>query len=318
MSFAGNARGEIAHVDLSGACCARSELCAALLASGGISFHGPGRYRLSLSASDATIVRRYFTLVKRFYDVAGELRVSKTEQFSGMTRYQLVLPEEKSIELLSDMRLLDPDGLFGLREGCAPEIVDKACCRVAFLRAAFLFCGTISNPEKAYHIEFCAPNQQFAQIVMELLRKFEIDAKNTCRKAKEVVYLKGSDGIADVLTILGAHNSVLEMENIRITKGLRNQVNRQMNCDSSNINRSMLTAERQIADIRYIDQEIGLDRLPKSLRDIAQARLDNPDISLSGIGELMTPELGKSGVNSRLRRLTDIANRLRAGEEVDL
>lgn len=318
MSFAGDARGEIAHVECESICCARSELCAALLASGGISYQGRAKYRLSLIASDATIVRRYFSMVKRFYDVTGELRVLKTEQFSGMTRYQLVLPEECSMTLLTDLKLLDPDGLFGIRQKCASEILENDRCCAAFLRAAFLFCGTISNPEKAYHMEFSAPNEQFAQSVMEILNIFEINAKYTCRKAKEVVYLKGSDGIADVLTILGAYNSVLEMENIRITKGLRNQVNRQMNCDSSNINRAMLTAERQIADIRYIDEEIGLDKLPKTLRDVAEVRLANPGISLSGIGELLVPELGKSGVNSRLRRLTDIAKRLRTGEEIDL
>ena len=318
MSFAGDARGEMAHVECSSICCARSELCAALLASGGISYQGRAKYRLSLIASDATIVRRYFSMVKRFYDVTGELRVLRTEQFSGMTRYQLALPDEHAMTLLADLKLLDPEGLFGLRQKCAGEILENDCCRAAFLRAEFLFCGTISNPEKAYHMEFSAPNEQFAQSVMEILNKFEINAKNTCRKAKEVVYLKGSDSIADALTILGAYNSVLEMENIRITKGLRNQVNRQMNCDSSNINRAMLTAERQIADIRYIDEEIGLDKLPKTLREVAEARLANPEISLSGIGELLVPELGKSGVNSRLRRLTDIANRLRAGDEIDL
>lgn len=318
MSFAGDARGEMAHVECNSICCARSELCAALLASGGISYQGRAKYRLSLIASDATIVRRYFSMVKRFYDVTGELRVLRTEQFSGMTRYQLALPDEHAMTLLADLKLLDPEGLFGLRQKCAGEILENDCCRAAFLRAAFLFCGTISNPEKAYHMEFSAPNEQFAQSVMETLNKFEINAKNTCRKAKEVVYLKGSDSIADALTILGAYNSVLEMENIRITKGLRNQVNRQMNCDSSNINRAMLTAERQIADIRYIDEEIGLDKLPKTLREVAEARLANPEISLSGIGELLVPELGKSGVNSRLRRLTDIANRLRAGDEIDL
>ena len=132
-----------------------------------------------------------------------------------------------------------------------------------------------------------------------------------------MVYLKGSESISDVLTILGAHQCVLEMENIRITKDLRNQVNRQMNCDNSNINRSMLTAERQIADIRYIDEEIGLDKLSKTLREIAEVRVANPETSLSGIGEMLTPSLGKSGVNSRLRRLTEIANRLRSGEEIE-
>ena len=318
MSFAGDTRSEIAHIECTDICCARSELCAALMASGGISYHGRGKYGLSLTASDATIVRRYFTMVKRFFDVTGELRVLKTDQLSGMTRYQLVLPEEKSLQLLEELQLLDPEGLFGIRDTCTPQILENDCCKAAFLRAAFMFCGTITNPERAYHIEFSAPNEQFAQNIMELLRKFEINAKNTCRKAKEVVYLKGSDGITDVLTLLGAYKSMLEMENIRIKKGLHNQVNRQMNCDSSNINRSMLTAERQIADITYIDEMLGLDKLPKTLRDVAQARLENPEISLSGLGELMVPELGKSGVNSRLRRLTDIANRLRSGEEIDL
>ena len=318
MSFAADARGEIAHIECESRCCARSELCAALLASGGISYHGRGKYRLSLVASDATIVRRYFTIVKKYFDVTGELRVLKTDQFSGMTRYQLVLPEEASVTLLDEIKLLDAEGLFGLREKCAPEILENDCCSLAFLRAAFLFCGTITNPEKAYHIEFSAPNEQFAQTVMELLRKFEVNAKKACRKAKEVVYLKGSEGISDVLTLLGAHNSMLTMENIKITKGLRNQVNRQMNCDSSNITRSMLTAERQIADIRLIEEEIGLDKLPKNLRDVAEARVANPETSLSGIGELMMPPLGKSGVNSRLRKLSQIANKLRGGEEIDL
>ena len=318
MSFAADARGEIAHTECENSCCARSELCAALLASGGISFHGRNRYRLSLAASDATIVRRYFTMVKKYFDVTGELRVLKTEKLSGMTRYQLVLPEEASLMLLDEIKLLDAEGLFGIREKCAPEIVENDCCALAFLRAAFLFCGTITNPEKAYHIEFSAPNEQFAQTVMELLRKFEVSAKKACRKAKEVVYLKGSDGISDVLTLLGAHKSMLAMENIKITKGLRNQVNRQMNCDNSNITRSMLTAERQIADIQLIEEEIGLDRLSGTLREIAELRLANPETSLSGIGELMNPPLGKSGVNSRLRKLTQIANKLRTGEEINI
>ena len=120
-----------------------------------------------------------------------------------------------------------------------------------------------------------------------------------------------------MLTMLGASRSVLQLENVRIKKGVSNQVNRQMNCDNSNINRSMLTAERQIADIRYIDEEIGLDKLPKTLREIAEVRVANPETSLSGIGEMLTPSLGKSGVNSRLRRLTEIANRLRSGEEIE-
>ena len=145
MSFAADARGEIAHIECTSRCCARSELCAALMASGGISYHGRGKYRLSLMASDATIVRRYFTMVKKYFDVTGELRVLKTDQPSGKTRYQLVLPDESSLPLLEELMLLDSEGLFGIREKCAAEIIENDCCAQSFLRAAFLFCGTIQS-----------------------------------------------------------------------------------------------------------------------------------------------------------------------------
>lgn len=318
MSFAADARGEIAHIECDQICCARSELCSALLASGGIAFLGRGRYALSLAASDATIVRRYFTLIKKFFGVTGELRVSRTKQLSGMTRYQLVLPEESAMPLLEEAGLLDPDGLFGLRQQPSQDTFKYSCCRIAYLRAAFLFCGTIINPERSYHLEFSAPNEQYAQSIMDALGYFEICAKKACRKAKEVVYFKGAEQVSDVLSLLGAHQSVLELENVRITKGLRNQVNRQMNCDSSNINRAMLSAEKQIEDIEYIDAELGLDKLPPTLKAVAEARLANPETTLSGIGELLMPSLGKSGVNSRLRRLTEIARKLRAGEDLDI
>lgn len=318
MSFAAEARAEIAHAPLDQVCCARAELAAALLASSGISIHGKAVYRLSLSSSEATIVRRYFSLVKKYFGVTCEIRVSRTDRLSGQTRYQLLFPDEHAQALLAEARLLDSAALFGVRMSSDPSIFRYACCRTAFLRAAFLFCGTISNPEKSYHIEFAAPSEQFAQSVMETLRYFEIRAKNTCRKSKEVVYLKGSEGVADVLTLLGAHASVLAFENVRIAKELRGSINRQVNCDSSNINRAMMSAEKQIEDIRFIDLELGLDRLPATLRSVAEARMGNPEISLAGLGELMDPPLGKSGVNARLRRIADIAERLRSGEEIDL
>ena len=318
MSFAADARGEIAHIECDQICCARSELCAALLASGGIAFLGRGRYGLSIESSDATIVRRYFSIIKKFFGVTGELRVSRTKQLSGMTRYQLVLPDDGAMHMLEELKLLDPDGLFGLRQQPHPDIFKYSCCRVAYIRAAFLFCGTVSNPERAYHLEFSAPNEQFAQSVMDALEYFEICAKKACRKAKEVVYFKGADDVSDILRLMGANQSVMNLENVRITKGLRNQVNRQMNCDSSNITRAMMSAEKQIEDIRFIDEELGLDKLPASLRSIAEARIANPETTLAGIGELLTPPLGKSGVNSRLRRIADIARKLRSGEELDI
>ena len=318
MSFAAEARAEIAHASIDQVCCARAELAAALLASSGISIHGKGIFRLSLSSSEATIVRRFFSVVKKYFGVTCEIRVSRSDRLSGQTRYQLVIPDEHANTLLREAHLLDASAPFGVRMAPDGGLFRFTCCRRAYLRAAFLFCGTISNPDKSYHIEFAAPSEQFAQSVMETLRYFEIHAKNTCRKTKEVVYLKGSEELADVLTLLGAHACVLAFENVRIAKELRGNINRQVNCDSSNINRAMMSAEKQIEDIRFIDSQLGLHRLPGTLKSVGEARLQNPDISLAGLGELMNPPLGKSGVNARLRRIADIADRLRSGEEIDL
>ena len=133
-----------------------------------------------------------------------------------------------------------------------------------------------------------------------------------------MVYLKKSDDVSDVLTLMGASQSVLALQNVRIKKDVSNRVNRQVNCDSSNINRVMETALKQIEDIRYIDSEIGLEKLPLPLRDIAEARLNNAATSLAGLGEMLDPPIGKSGVNARLRRISEIAQKLRCGEEIEL
>lgn len=318
MSFASDARGEIARDLCTQVCCARSELAAALLASGGISFRGINRFSLSLTAVDAAVVRRYFGLLKQFWGVTAQIRTLFTETLNGQTRYQLLIPEEDSLRLLEALGLLDSDALFGVRQMPREELVHYSCCRKSFVRGAFLMCGAVSNPEKEYHLEIAAPTEEFAQFVIDLIKYFEIPAKMTCRKAKYVVYLKRAEEICDMLTLLGASGSVLQLENVRIKKVVSNQVNRQMNCDNSNIDRTMDAAAAQIDDIHFLNEQIGLDKLPKQLREIAEVRVNNPATSLSGLGELMSPPLGKSGVNARLRKLSELARKLRSGEDTGL
>lgn len=318
MSFATNARGELARESCVDICCARAELAAALLSSGGISFRGIKRYSLSLTAADGAIVRRYFSLLKQFWGVTAQIRTVEAEALNASVRYQLVIPEENAQRLLDEMRLLDESALFGVRQSPEEALLHYACCKKSFLRGAFLMCGVVANPEKEYHLEIAAPTEEFAQNVLEIMNYFEIPAKNTCRKTKYVVYLKKAEEISDCLTLMGASSSVLSLENVRIKKGVSNQVNRQINCDASNINRTMAAAEAQIEDIRYLDSEVGLDKLPKSLREMAEARMANPDVSLSELGELLVPPLGKSGVNARLRRLSELARKLRSGEDTEL
>jgi len=318
MSFSSDARGELARLKTDDICCARSELAAALLASGGIAWRGRGRYALSVTATDAATVRRYFSMLKHHWAITGQIRALSGDQLNNQTRYQLAIPEEESLRLLNELDLLDENGLFGLRQTPGDGITRFACCKKSFVRAAFLMCGNISSPEKSYHIEFAAPNESFARRVAACLEYFDLHPRVSQRRNQYVTYLKRAEDISDTLTLMGAATAVLDMENIRIRKQVSNHVNRQMNFDASNINRVVDAAEAQIRDIHYIDETLGLDKLPKSLREMAFARANNPETPLAGLGELLDPPIGKSGVNARLRRLTEIANKLRSGEEIKL
>ena len=320
MSFASNARAEMARELCSDKCCARAELAAALLASGGISFRfgSDPRYALSVTTADAAVVRHYFQMVKRHFGMTAQIRTLRSNSLSGATRYQLVIPEEESELLMNETGIYDPDALFGIRQAPTDDITQYACCKKNFIKSAFMISGGMANPEIEYHIEIAAPSEEFADFVIKCLEYYEIPAKKTCRKSKYVIYLKRSDDVSDMLTLMGASQSVLTLQNVRIKKDVSNRVNRQLNCDNSNINRVMETALGQIEDIRYIDSELGLDKLPAPLREIAEVRLNNAATSLAGLGEILTPPIGKSGVNARLRKISEIARKLRSGENLEL
>lgn len=318
MSFATDVRGELARVPVTDPCCARSELTAALLCSGGIAWRGRNRYALTLTAFEAPTVRRYFAMLKQFWGIIGQIRTLSGDALNNQTRYQLAVPEPEALGLLQALDLLDEGALFGVRPVPAESTVDYSCCKKAFARAAFLTCGAVSHPDKGYHIEIAAPTEALAAFICRQLSIFDLNARITGRKSKYVVYLKRAEDISDMLTLLGAGNATMTFENIRVKKEVSNRVNRQLNCDSSNINRVMNAAEALIRDIRYIDRELGLEKLPRPLRDMAFVRANNPEMPLAELGELMDPPLGKSGVSARLRKLSGIADKLRSGEEVKL
>jgi len=320
MSFASNARAEMARELCTDKCCARAELAAGLLASGGISFRfgSDPSYALSVTTAEAAVVRHYFQMVKRHFGVTAQIRTLRSNSLSGATRYQLVIPEEASLMLMTETGIYDPDALFGIRQAPMENITQYACCKKNFIKSAFMISGGMANPEIEYHIEIAAPSEKFADFVIKNLEYYEIPAKKTCRKSKYVIYLKRSDDVSDMLTLMGASQAVLTLQNVRIKKDVSNRVNRQLNCDNSNINRVMETALVQIEDIRTIESELGLDKLPAPLREIAEVRMNNAATSLAGLGELLTPPIGKSGVNARLRKISEIARKLRSGENLEL
>lgn len=189
-------------------------------------------------------------------------------------------------------------------------LVQRTCCKRAFIRGAFMAAGSISNPSKSYHFEIVCRSLEQARQLQELMGAFEADAKMVERKDRYVVYLKEGSQIVDMLSVMEAYVSLMNLENVRILKEMRNSVNRKVNCETANINKTVNAAVRQLEDIRKIQAAIGFDELPAPLSEMARLRLEHPDASLKELGTYADPPVGKSGVNHRLRKLSAIAEDL--------
>lgn len=222
----------------------------------------------------------------------------------------------KNITIKSDVEegsLTIPAGY--MREHLMPDpegTLARQCCKRAFLRGAYLCIGSMSNPGKSYHLEFDCVREEKAHLLQALIADFDIPARIALRKKYYVVYVKEGSAICDMLNIMGAHVSLMDFENQRIVKEVRNSVNRKVNCETANIKKTVNAAALQVRDIRLIEETCGFGELPETLREIAELRLEYQEATLQELGELLTPPVGKSGVNHRLRKLSLIAESIRA------
>ena len=192
-----------------------------------------------------------------------------------------------------------------------PRIVQKDCCKKAFIRGAFIAAGSISDPNKFYHYEIVCDYEEDAQCLCDMLIFFGLDAKITVRKNDYIVYMKEGSNITDVLNLMGAYVSQMNLYNVMILKEMRNDVNRKVNCETANLNKTVAAAVKQTKDIIYIRDTVGLGSLKDSLRQVAEVRLEHEDMNLKDIGALLDPPVGKSGVNHRLRKISEYAEQLR-------
>lgn len=200
---------------------------------------------------------------------------------------------------------------FSLNPPIMPELVKRTCCKRAYIAMAFITGGSVTDPDKQYHIELVSNDYEYAAALRELIAYFGIEMKIVERKNRYVVYCKEAEQIVDLLNVISAHRALLNFENLRVIKEVRNNINRVVNCETANINRVVGTAVRQLGDIRYIAKKKGLNFLPYNLRQAAELRLEYPDASLKEIGELLSPPIGKSGVNHRFNKINEIAERLK-------
>ena len=192
-----------------------------------------------------------------------------------------------------------------------PLVVSSDCCERAYLRTAFICCGSVTDPSKTYHFEFVNSDYYHALGLKRLIVDFGIEAKIIERKNHYVVYLKEGEQIVDMLNLISAHKALMEYENRRILKEVRNNVNRIVNCETANLNKVVLASVKQLEAIEYIIDTVGMSYLSPQLRQAAQVRLDNPGLSLKELGELLSPPVGKSGINHRLNKICCIAKQLK-------
>ena len=300
MSFSGTVKEELAAYVSAARHCQLAELAALLLYSGGVC---DGGRHLCLDTENETVARKCFTLLKKTFNIETVMR----------GRQRLILDDETERRVTEALYLAEgEDGKITLTKSVNSLLIRHSCCARAWLRGVFLSAGSMSDPQKSYHLEFvCDENAQAVQL-REVLSEFQIEARIIGRKKYQVVYLKEGAGIVDLLNVMGAHVSLMELENMRILKEMRNSINRRVNCETANISKTVTAAGRQIEDILLIRDRYGFENLPDNLRQMAEVRLEYPDAALKELGGYLEPVVGKSGVNHRLRRLSEIADRIRS------
>ncbi|MFZ5591872.1 MAG: DNA-binding protein WhiA [Bacillota bacterium] len=308
MSFSHLTKNELARIPAGSPCCQRAELAALARLDGTLKI-ARQQVTLQLVNQNAAVARRIFALLKELFDVQPRVLVQRKTRLRKNNIYLVVVSPGQAGPVLEALGLLTPDGM--LQQKVPPSILRRDCCRRAYLRGAFMGGGSVNNPGGTYHLEIISNNEQHAKTLAALMKRCGLDAKVSTRKSWFVVYLKESEQIAACLSIMGAHAALLEFENKRVMKDMRNHVNRLVNCETANLNKTVQAAVKQVEDIKLIESTIGLDELPEPLRQTARLRLNHPDASLRELAEMSQPRLGRSGINHRLRKIEQIARQLR-------
>lgn len=313
MSFASETKKEMTQEE-SKPCCSKAELSALIRMNGSLSFSNKA-LSLDVQTENAAIARRLYTLIKQLYPYQVELLVRKKMRLKKNNVY-ICRVREGAKSLLEDLKILQEN--FQFEYSISKELVKKKCCKRAYLRGAFLAGGSVNNPEtSSYHLEVYSLYKTHSDALVDLMNGFDLNGKTIERKKGYVAYLKEAEKISDFLSIAGAHSALLKFEDVRIIRDMRNSVNRLVNCETANLNKTISAAIRQVDNIRFIENSIGLDQLPEKLREIARLRVEYQDVTLKELGEMVsTGNVSKSGINHRLRKIDEIADALRRGETI--
>lgn len=315
MSFSAQVKNELSRILPENHMHKIAELSAIIRMSGTLNLMGFNKLAFKVSTDHPAIARKVFILLKSCFSIDVEIQVKKNHTLKKNNTYFIyVSNEQKANEILEAVGVIRKvDEHLRINSHIPKRLIKDQGSKRAYIRGAFLGGGSVSDPERAYHMEFVTVDEELSLYIMELLKSYDFNAKIVTRKNSYVVYIKESDNISDVLNIMGAHTALLQMEDVRIMKQMRNDVNRIVNCETANLSKTVHASNRQVESIEYIKDTVGLDYLSDSLREIADLRLTYEEASLKELGMLLSKPIGKSGVNHRLKKLEDIANELREG-----
>jgi DNA-binding protein WhiA len=313
MSFSFKTKNSLARLEFEDEITRRTELAAFVRMNATVKLVGLNKLKLKFATENAAIARRIFSILKNLYRIHTEVVVRKNRQLKKKNLYVVrVEDSDVAIQILKNSGMIfELADVFNMDYVVPEELIDNTELMRAYIRGSFLGGGSINDPEKNYHLEFVSHNHIHARDLSEIINSFDLNSKIVKRKENYIVYLKESEQIVDLLNIMGAHNALLEVENIRVMKGMRNNINRIVNCETANLSKTIDAAIRQCENIQIIESMIGIEKLPPNLREVARLRIENQEASLKELGEMLTIPLGKSGVNHRLRKIDKIADELR-------
>lgn len=334
MSFSTKVKEEIRKHNSAGRHCQIAELLALILATGEVELTD-NQVKLILRPENDLIGDKICQLIDRLF--RDEIIVNRYSKYIEIENQDMTDKLLQTIKLSDYVDFLEEDWLdeeelleieeddityvssrgVSLQNCHFPkQVIQKDCCKKAFIRGIFLATGSVNDPNKAYHFEIVVHNKEMAMAVSDVINSFSLDAKIVKRKKYYVVYLKEGSMIVDILNVMEAYVSLMDMENVRILKDMRNDINRRVNCETANIKKTVSAARRQIEDIEYIEKTKGLKFLSEPLRALAELRLEEPDANLNELGEMLNPPVSKSGVNHRLRKIGEIAKKLKEDNRI--
>ena len=312
MSFSGKVREELAGNISPARHCQIAELAAFIGMCGTIVINCFDHYSIKIHSENLLVARKVFTLIEKTFNIRTDISIRRNILRQSVSYAVIVRRHEDALRILQATKMISGNKAdTGDIHPFSPLVIQQICCRRAFLRGAYQAAGSMSDPKKSYHFEIVCSSPESAEQIREVICSFGLDAKIVNRKRSFVVYLKEGSQIVDILNVMEAHVSLMELENVRILKEMRNSVNRKVNCETANINKTVSAAVKQVEDIKYLRDTVGFDHMPDNLVEAALARLENPDATLKELGASLDPPVGKSGINHRLRRLSEMADKVR-------